>query len=330
MRVAALVHYYVPHYMAGSETMLHAMLRALVTAGHTVEVVVTEHRRGPAEYEHDGVRVRCAGPGRPVPALLDEIGPDVLVSHHQEAPHASHYAARLRRARRAAPCVVHVVHNTFPASLSVTRRWRPDLIAFNTEWVRAHFASRRAIPPGSRTLVVHPPVRPDEHRVDQPGDAVTLVNLNRDKGGEILYRLARAMPDVPFAGVVGGHGPQIVRDLPNVEIIQHTPDMRRDVWPRTRLLIMPSIYESYGMAGVEAMASGIPVIAAPTPGLRESLGSAGVFVDRRNLEGWEREIRRLLAPAEWRRAAKQARARSAELDPREELAAWVTAVESLS
>lgn len=329
MRVAALVHFYVPHYMAGSETMLHAMLRALAQAGHDIEVVVTEHRRGPVEYRHQGVRVRRPVRGRPVPTLLDEIDPDVLISHHQEAPHASHYAQQRQLRRERAPRVVHLVHNSFAASISVARRWRPDLMVFNTAWLRENFARRRAIPARSRALVVHPPVWAYEHATT-PGDAVTLVNLNRDKGGELLYRLAQRMPDIRFAGVVGGHGQQIIRRAPNVEVVPHTQDMRRDVWPRTRLLIMPSIYESYGMAGVEAMACGIPVIASPTPGLRESLADAGVFVDRGDLDGWEREIRRLLEAAEWGTASRAALARSAELDPRKELAAWVTAIESVS
>lgn len=327
--MAALVHYYVPHYMAGSETMLHAMLRALVEAAHEVEVVVTEHQRGPVEYEHEGVRVRCAIRGHPVPALLDEIAPGVLVSHHQEAPHASRYAQMRRRGGRQAPFVAHLVHNTFGAPMTVTRRWRPDLLVFNTDWVRQHYAARRAIPPQSRTIVVHPPIWAEQHAT-APGDAVTLVNLNRDKGAQLLYALAARMPEVRFAGVVGGHGQQIIRRASNVEILPHTANMRRDVWARTWVLIMPSIYESYGMAGVEAMASGIPVIAAPTPGLRESLGDAGVFVDRNDLDGWEREVRRLLDPAEWQTASKAALARSAELDPGRELATWVEAVESLS
>ncbi|RCV53459.1 glycosyltransferase family 4 protein [Marinitenerispora sediminis] len=324
MRVVALVHYYVPRYMAGSEVMLHAMLRAVADAGHEVEVVVTEHQRGPDEYTHEGVRVQCAG-RRGVVDLLDGLAPDVLVSHHQEAPHAAHYARTRKGAR---PKTALIFHNTFPGAVSVCRRWRPDLAVFNTAWVRDHYARRRAVMPGTRTLVVHPPVDAAAHRT-KPGKLVTLVNLNRDKGAEVLYALAGRMPDVEFMGVVGGHGEQIVRDLPNVAIQPHTADPRRDIWARTRILIMPSVYESYGMVAVEAAASGIPTIAAPTPGLREALGDAGTWMRRNDLAGWEQEIRRLLEPSEWRLASKRARERSAELDPREELAAWVRAVESL-
>ncbi|MBQ1164075.1 glycosyltransferase, partial [Streptomyces sp. A73] len=77
-------------------------------------------------------------------------------------------------------------------------------------------------------------------------------------------------------------------------------------------------------------ASGIPVVAHPTPGLCESLGEAGVFVDRNDLDGYEAVLRKLLeAPAEYRLAAKRARARSRELDPAADLTAWREAVEAL-
>lgn len=320
MRIAALVHFYPPHYMAGSETMLHAMLGALAAAGHDVQVIATSHERGPAAYIHQGIGVRCANRGQ-APAALDEFGPQVVVSHHQEVPHACSYA----RSRKAKAAVIF--HNTFPPTLAQARRWRPDLCVFNTDWVAEHF--RRRSVPSSRALVVHPPIDADRHRT-RPGRHVTLVNLNRDKGGELFYQIAGRMSEVAFLGVVGGHGHQIIRTgVPNVAIQEHTPDPRRDIWARTRILLAPSVYESYGMVGIEAAASGIPTIAAPTPGLRESLGEAGVFVRRGDVEGWVREIRRLLVPGEWRLASKRARERSAELDPREELAAWVEEVECL-
>ncbi|WP_262928542.1 glycosyltransferase family 4 protein [Streptomyces sp. CBMA152] len=51
--------------------------------------------------------------------------------------------------------------------------------------------------------------------------------------------------------------------------------MREHVYSRSRVILMPSLYESWGRVAVEAFASGIPVIAHTTPGLVESMGEAG-------------------------------------------------------
>lgn len=70
--------------------------------------------------------------------------------------------------------------------------------------------------------------------------------------------------------------------------------MRDDVWSRTKVLLIPSNYETYGMVGVEAIASGIPTIAHPTDGLCESLGDAGWFIPRDDVDEWQRVIELLL------------------------------------
>lgn len=92
---------------------------------------------------------------------------------------------------------------------------------------------------------------------------------------------------------------------------------------------MPSVYESYGMVGIEAAHSGIPTIAHPTPGLLESLSYAGTYADRDDLDTWERALRSILNPHTWQPLSAVAKRRAAELDPCVELTAWVTELESL-
>jgi len=93
---------------------------------------------------------------------------------------------------------------------------------------------------------------------------------------------------------------------------------------------MPSDYESWGRVGVEAMASGIPVLAHPTDGLVESLGSAGVFCDRDDADAWQAAIESLDARDAYRAASRKAKARSKQLDPAADLAAWCGAVEGVA
>jgi glycosyltransferase involved in cell wall biosynthesis len=96
--------------------------------------------------------------------------------------------------------------------------------------------------------------------------------------------------------------------------------------------MVPSVHESCGMAAVEALASGIPVIAHPTPGLREALGDAGTFVDRPDVRGWVAAIRELYPDGErWDAAVASGFARSAFLADQmnTEIKQWVEAVQAL-
>lgn len=317
MRVVALVHFYVPVHMAGSETMLHAMLTALVQAGHEVHVVVT---REPDELDADldGVHVYRRTENAADDQVL-ALRPDVIVTHHAEVHRAKRLSARLS-------CrLVHLLHSDAEFACRDTALQRPDLVVFNTHWVRDAF--RTSWGPERSGIVVHPPIDPKRHQVT-PGSKVTLVNLSEAKGSAVFYELARQMPDVEFLGVVGGYDHQVIETLPNVEIHPHTADPR-EFWAKTRLLLIPSAHESFGMVGIEAAVSGIPAIAHPTPGLRESLGDAGTFAHRSMVGDWMETIRFLLQPTEWQAASTRARARAAELTTTEGLTRWVAAVEAL-
>ena len=318
MRIYAHVHYYPPYRMAGSETMIHTMMRALEQAGHEVTVVVSDMPEAPGEWVHDGVPVVSMRGVSAATARVILDRPEVVVTHHQNASPA------VLAARRVGAQSVFVMHNSFGMNRQILAT-KPDLTVFNTEWIArgwSHLAGR--------WMVVHPPVWAHEHQTT-PGDHVTLVNLSRHKGVEVFQRLSRALPEAPFLGVTGGHGEQITwGHTPNVEIIPQTSDMRRDVWSRTRVLLVPSVYESYGMVAAEAMASGIPVIAHPTPGLQECIAGGGTFARRDAPATWVLKLRELIgSPAAWHAASDRARQRSTQLDPTPELNDWIRVVGEL-
>ncbi|MBB1253175.1 glycosyltransferase family 4 protein [Streptomyces sp. OF3] len=316
-----------PEHNAGAEHMLVSMLRPLVERGHDVQVWLSRYGKAHRAYEYRGIQVV------PLQARLDfgtaARRADVLLSHLECVPSTAALARGYGK-----PLVV-VCHNTHRPSLRDVAAGQTALAVYNSLWMEREaelfFAEYpKAIRP-AESLIVRPPVFAGEYAT-RPGKAVTLINCNREKGGRVLEQLARRMPDAQFLAVKGAYGEQILPALPNVEIVEHVDgaEMRERVYARTRVLLMPSSYESWGRAGVEALASGIPVVAHPTPGLTESLADGGIFVDRNDIDGYEAVLRRLLgSAAEYRLVSKRAKARSAELDPAAELAAWCDAIEQL-
>ena len=300
--------------------MTHALLRALVARGHGVDVVLAAPVGDP--YEVDGVRVwpyrDKSDPFRFVDSTC------VIVTHVESAgrPIALGNA-------RGVP-VAQIAHNAGAFTESALKRRSAALTVFNSRHVWDQLAGLCV-----RSVVVHPPVDPAEYATT-PGDAVTLINLSEDKGAEVFYALAERFPDRAFLGVRGGYGVQVLprgaNDIPNVEILDHVPPdrMRDDVYARTRILLMPSAHESWGRVGVEAMTSGIPVIASDLPGLRESLGDAGTFCAWDDVDAWEAALRRLLDGRSWRAWSRRAKARVAELDPVADLDRWCREIEALA
>jgi glycosyltransferase involved in cell wall biosynthesis len=337
MRVVALAHQYVPARCAGAETMLHSMLRALARRGHDVHVSLSAQAGDP--YTHEGVQVWPVQ-GIKAQHIQHAAAADVLIGHLENAEPAE-FIGYLNNI----PVAV-VNHNTldiFKRALHFPQA-RVDLVAVNSEWMRRDLEAWHVTQhlPMPRTVVVRPLVDRAEYAVDGPHDHVTLVNLKRDeqtphgitlgKGGELFWQLAERMPKLKFLGVKGAYGDQVLGDLPNVEVLDHVPhpQMREKVFARTRILLMPSAYESWGRVGTEALCSGIPVIAHPTPGLQENLGDAGIFVDRSDVDGWCRALRTLAMPRPYEAARRRALARAAELDPQQDLDRWCDAVEHIA
>lgn len=307
MRIHASTPLYPPSSRVGAWLATHEFLRHAAELGHRVTVGLSMAR--PAGYVIDGVEVVRYGR-----ELTHTMNADVVVSHLGD-----NGAAHDRAARYSKPSV-RMVHS-WDAD-NAERLAGAALAVFPSEWLRDATAW------DGPSIVAPSPIRPADYQVT-PGSKVTLINLSEEKGGALFWRLAGLLPDVEFLGVKGGYGRQIVGATDNVEVSATVDDVR-DVYRSTRVLLMPSVSESWGRVGVEAMCSGIPVIAHPCGGLLESLGAGGIFVDREDVDGWAAEVRRLTDPAEWEAASTRARARADELDPQRPLEVFTDAVTTLA
>lgn len=312
--ILAVPPLYPPGSRVGAWLATHSLLRALADRGHRVRVVPFLAKRAPS-YVLDGI---CVEPGRKLSDAAADA--DVVIAHAGGGGRDP--LAAIGWAAQRLP-VVKIVHG-LPCNPS--RLAGASLVVVNSQTTAGAFA----LWSGPPFVVSRPPTDPAEFATE-PGDRVTLVNLSAAKGGHVFWAAARACPEIPFLGVLGGYGDQVIhRPLPeNVELVGPVEAMREEVYARTRLLLMPSRFETWGMAGVEAMCSGIPVLARPCAGLAESLGSAANFCEGDEPRAWATAIRSLLEPDAWAEASARAKARVAELDPEAERSRFVQAVEGL-
>jgi glycosyltransferase involved in cell wall biosynthesis len=208
----------------------------------------------------------------------------------------------------------HLIHNTHVYE-EIVQAEKPQYIIYNSNWAKSRLSYNHD------SIILHPPcdfrfydcvANPIENKY------ITLINLNENKGGELLYQIAELLPHKKFLGVKGSYDEQIIKHLPNVTILDKQIDIR-EVYKKTRLLIMPSLYESWGRTATEAMASGIPVICTETGGLSENCGKAGIYAER-TAEAYALAIEALDNQKLYLRKSKESRIRSRELDPVTELA----------
>lgn len=277
MRILWSIHLYPPAHNCGSEWMAHNINQYLISKGHEVHVIL--HYYKDRMYTIDGVDVF------PATGNLDAYRwADVICTHLDMTQYTIMTAYQVKKP------LVHFVHNDIPYS-SIKNNFGGVYAVYNTKWIADKIGYDV---PG---YVLHPPCNVKNYKIESAREFITLVSLNERKGGYLFYQIAKDMPERKFLGVIGSYDNQGPLKKPQVEIINHliqlpnftlvpnTPDILT-TYKKTRLLLMPSDYESWGRTATEAMCSGIPVICTPTPGLKENCGDAALYVGK-ELEGTE-------------------------------------------
>lgn len=318
MKVACLTHFYIEDNRAGGELMLHGLLKALADNGHDVTAYITDTVRLNTTIE--GVKVVY---GVRPDVVLNTVDCDVVVSQFHNAPFAVEYATRYKKP------FIYVAHNDmWQTSKTIRLLTQRDLVVYNTNWIKRINRTQ------ARQIVVHPPIDRKSFKTKTTNEYVSLVNLTTAKGVDIFFAMAKMMPDVKFLGVKGGYwkDSQQNSSLPNVTIIDNTPNMKQDVYAKSKVILMPSTYETFGMVAAEAIVSGIPVVATPTAGLKENLGKAGVYARRgsNDVQRWYEALHRLLIDqAYYNEVSKLCVEQSKVINTNAELLEFVKQVEAL-
>jgi glycosyltransferase involved in cell wall biosynthesis len=289
--------------------MLHSLLRDHVRRGGEATVLVP---RWCGADSLDGVRV--------IHDPFQDSG-DVAHSLAKRAAllitHLDKTSVTRQLARRTNRPFLQVVHNHLQLAAHGYQRGEP--VVFNSRWLaRAH---------GVRGPVVRPPVDAADYRTPERGRGtyVTLINCSHDKGVGVARAIAQRLPRHRFLFVRGAYGFQ---DPPpggrNCTVLPHTRAIR-DVYARTRVLLMPSFYESWGRTMVEAAAGGIPTIASPMPGLWEASekGRYAIFRLLSDLDGWASAADCLMSDDDaYDRCAYEAGVLSSRRDPTDDYEAF--------
>lgn len=297
-RILAYVHAYPGpmNHQAGGETSLHDALRHLKGRGWDVAVLIGETTTV-RDYVIDDIPVYTCLNQSDVKSLPFNFFPnaDIVFTQLACAQRANVLARMFKKP------LLHMAHNNHPYTMKQANQ--ADVVLFNTEWVKKDFRDSGYYTPGQ---ILHPAVDPDRYRVkrNRGSKYITLINLSKgddglyDKGWQTFFELARRNPDLPFLGVRGAYGNQAYEDLPNVTYMDHMQDIT-PVYQKTKVLLVPSKYESFGRVAVEAAASGIPSICTPTQGLIEAMGDSAHYSTYGDYDSWNEDLYDVLGNHEY-------------------------------
>lgn len=277
MNIVALSHGYPPLWNMGGEVALQRAMTAL--RGNRFCLTNTDK-----PYIFEGVQVQQidtpdvlninADP-TPIAKQLLDLNASVVIGQNELS-----LATVLAANEMGATSVVNV--HTPPRYGGGIRlaMCKADFAVYNTKAAAKEWGEPNA-------LVLHPPISPLPKNTSTNGDAYTLLSSLVNKGVEVVLELAAMYPNKRFIIVRSPaeptHGLPDIEDrvakLPNVELHPRVaPEEVYKYLEQTRILLVPSRYETYGMSTIEAAGYGIPTVHVDTPHVREGIGEAAILV----------------------------------------------------
>jgi glycosyltransferase involved in cell wall biosynthesis len=125
---------------------------------------------------------------------------------------------------------------------------------------------------------------------------LTVSRLEKEKGIEDVIAVAQELPEYDF--LIVGRGTYNPRGS-NIKTTSISYSEIHKLYQKANLFFLPSITmptweEQYGMALVEAMACGLPIVTTNSGAIPEVVGDAGVLIEEGNVDKMVKTIRNLL------------------------------------
>jgi D-inositol-3-phosphate glycosyltransferase len=187
--------------------------------------------------------------------------------------------------------------------------------------------------PGVDGALFHPSIRPVPGGPAERGYAVVAGRLQPLKGLDLAIKAVAAVPpelrpELVIAGDASADYDGYIDELTDLAARHGITDGVRFVGPRSRadlaalfrgarVVLVPSHSETFGLVALEAAASGVPVIAQGTGGLREAVlaGDTGLIIESREPQDWADALTEVLGdPVLSRRLSLAARKRAEVFD----------------
>lgn len=304
MNILFSIHLYPPEHNCGAEYMAHSIAKHLQSKGHYVKVLLHQanHYRITNNYVFDGVDV--FPPNQNVIEGLLRWS-DAIITHLDYTHWTVGVAGMYKKP------VFHLIHNSHKYP-EIENAHYPQYVVYNSEWIKSDLNYKWD------NFTLTPPVDFRDYDLGKDSEAneyITLINLNENKGGKIFEQIARALPNRRFLGVLGSYDDQVIPNLENVKIVRNSASIK-PIYGMTRILLMPSKYESWGRTATEAMSNGIPVICTDGEGLKENCGYAGTYIKNRdNVQSWIEAIKKLDDKKTYSELSRKSRKRAKDHDP---------------
>jgi glycosyltransferase involved in cell wall biosynthesis len=307
MRVAQVTSYFAPH-VGGVETHVRELSRALADRGVDVTVICADTEgAGPRDRLHDVDVVRVApratwlkSPSMPAVAEAIAAGKFDLVHSHSPPPIAAWRASRAARRARVPHVLTFHCDPEIPVAFGglIADAWRLTYGRATLRRTDRLISTTHSYASTSRTLwnydtAVIPngvdseafrPASADDPRIDLPGQpgfrVLAVGRLVQHKGIEQLIDAVGLLP-APAHLIVVGNGDMRAQfeerarrssASDRITFMGHVPQDRLPaVYRACDVFALPSVsrLEAFGIVALEAMASGLPVVASDMPGVRE-------------------------------------------------------------